>query len=219
MSSKISDDYSYIRPVPEIEVTPSILKAIKQAVHCSCIKEDLKLFCNNILEQLNEINSLTDSTDTTEDVTQKNIPVKIVRDIYNTLRTDGQKCFLHEIVADACLIPQSIQLPPRNPELEERIQKLKREEENREYRRMTRNVDPRRTRETFTFNEEVKTMNKQVVGIINFLVTVVAGFAFGYKGVEVIYGKLFPMQMLWGMVVGSVVFFCDLYFMLKYSPV
>ena len=54
-------------------------------------------------------------------------------------------------------------------------------------------------------------MNKQVVGIINFLVTVVAGFAFGYKGVEIIYGKLFPMVSFVVVFLYSTFLFCVKY--------
>ncbi|XP_005100453.1 transmembrane protein 199 [Aplysia californica] len=195
--------------VPEIEVTQRIRETLEKAVACQCIRQDVKTTCDDILEKLDQ------SSMTKVPVV---ISVKTVREVYNTLRSEGHKTFLHEIVEDASIIPQSVQLPPRNPELEERIQKLKREAENREYIRMTRNVDPR-NKKTFTFNEEVKSMNRHTINILNFLITVAAGFAFGYKGVELVVGKVFPMQMLSGLILGTVVFFVDLYFMLKYGPI
>lgn len=40
----------------------------------------------------------------------------------------------------------------------------------------------------------VKSMNRQLIAVFNFLVTVGGAFAFGYKGVEVAFGsKMFPL--------------------------
>ena len=40
----------------------------------------------------------------------------------------------------------------------------------------------------------MKSLNRQIVAMVNFVVTVGAAFAFGYKGVEVATGsKMFPV--------------------------
>ena len=36
-------------------------------------------------------------------------------------------------------------------------------------------------------------MNRQLIAMLNFALTVVAGFAFGYKGTELMFGKIFAM--------------------------
>lgn len=53
----------------------------------------------------------------------------------------------HELVSGCELLLPSPVTPPRNPELEARIQKLKAEQEEREYRKMTKNVDSVRVRQ------------------------------------------------------------------------
>jgi len=195
---------SPVRRVPEIELTSKIRDSVEKALECDCVSGDLRSKCQQILQQ-----KQTDSTQV--------VPIKFVRDVYKALNKQGHKVYLHEMIHGADLIPQTLQPRPRNPELEERIRKLKIEEENREYRRMTRNVDFQRNKSNFTFNEEVKTMNRQVLGILNFLVTVAAGFAFGYKGCELVIGKVFAMQMCSGLVLATTVFFADLYFLLHHT--
>ncbi|CAL1531953.1 unnamed protein product [Lymnaea stagnalis] len=186
---------------PVLQVTPTIKQVLEKVLKCKCITEPLKNQCSSIISQ---------STD------EFVISTKIIREVYNTLRKEGHKVFLHEIVEDALVIPQSVTLPPRSPELEERVRKLKIIEENREYKRMTRNVGPRYGR-TLTFQEEVKSLNKQLVTVFNFLVTVFAGFAFGYKGAEMVIGNQLAMKMLSGLTAGLVVFFVDLYFLMRYA--
>ncbi|PVD31462.1 hypothetical protein C0Q70_06874 [Pomacea canaliculata] len=98
------------------------------------------------------------------------------------------------MLADSDLVLPGVKLPPRDPELEARIQRLKALEANREYQRMTQNVDVSR-HEEITFREDVKSMNRQLIAVFNFLVTVGGAFAFGYKGVEVAFGsKMFPLH-------------------------
>ncbi|XP_059146869.1 transmembrane protein 199-like [Physella acuta] len=184
---------------PELLVTLNIRKTLQQVIKCA----------STTLEAKNEYEKILESDKAV-------ISTKMVREIYNTLRNEGHKVFLHEIVEDALLIPQSISLPPRNPVLEARINKLKILEENREYKRMTRNLGPK-SHENFTFQEEVKSLNKQLITVFNFFLTVVAGFAFGYKSTEYMFGHTLAMQMMSGLIVGLVVFFVDLYFLLRYT--
>ena len=53
----------------------------------------------------------------------------------------------HELIQKCDLIVPAPQVAPRNPELEARIQKLKKAQEQAEYDRMTNNVDPWRRME------------------------------------------------------------------------
>ncbi|BFZ05424.1 hypothetical protein BsWGS_08463 [Bradybaena similaris] len=186
---------------PELQVTPQIREAAGKTLKCKSATSDLKKECREILGENNGKTLVSTTT---------------IRNIYTTLRDDGHKIFLHEIVKDADFIPPSVSLPPRNKELEARVQKLKIEQENKEYKRMTRNVNPK-AKTTFSFQEEVKAMNRQIIAIINFLITVGAGFAFGYKGTEMVIGKAFAMQMMSGLILATIVFFVDLYFLLRYG--
>ncbi|CAG5114914.1 unnamed protein product [Candidula unifasciata] len=186
---------------PQLQVTGHIREAAEKALHCRSVTDDLKKECQEMLQEENG-KTLVSTT--------------VLRDIYTALRGDGQKIFLHEIIKDAEFMPQTVSPPTRNPQLEARIQKLRIEQENKEYRRMTRNVN-QKVQTTFTFQEEVKAMNRQLIMMINFLITVAAGFAFGYKGIEMMVGKVFAMQMMSGLIVALIVFFVDLYFLLRYG--
>ncbi|KAH9525696.1 hypothetical protein Btru_002061 [Bulinus truncatus] len=155
----MAEETENLRPV--LQVTPTIRHTLEKAMKCKSISESLKTECTNILQQ---------------QLYEALISTKVIRQVYNTLRNEGQKVFLHEIVENSLLIPQSVKLPPRNPELEARIQKLKIAQENKEYERMTRSLRPKS--QVLSFQQEVKSMNRQLVTVFNFFLTVIAGFAF-----------------------------------------
>lgn len=63
----------------------------------------------------------------------------------NVRKTEESVGYLHELIADSQLIlPKNVMIE-RNPELEARCQRLKREQEEQSYRMMTKNVDCSRT--------------------------------------------------------------------------
>ena len=65
----------------------------------------------------------------------------------------------HELITKCDLIVPAPQIAPRNEELEARVQKLKKELEQKEYDRMTDNVDPWRRAEIE--DREDKPISKQ----------------------------------------------------------
>lgn len=99
---------------------------------------------------------------------------------------------------------------PRDPELEARIQRLKHEQENAEYRRMTADVDPRRVRMLFllppamfphfqaarlgdrthatsdSIGAELRAVSRQMTVVINIVLTVGGAFVFGFYGLPLI---------------------------------
>nr|KAI8728525.1 transmembrane protein 199 [Biomphalaria glabrata] len=194
----MADEPDKLEPV--LEVTPVIRKTLEKAINSKSISSKLKNECDIVLQQ---------------DIKKALISSKTIREVYNTLRNEGHKIFLHEIVENALLIPQSVQLPPRDPELEARIQKLKVIEQNKDYERMTRNLRPKS--DVLSFRQDVKTMNRQLITVFNFFLTVVAGFAFGYKCTELFYTNVLAWKMLAGLSSGLVIFFVDLYFLMRYG--
>ncbi|KAL3989501.1 Endoplasmic reticulum-based factor for assembly of V-ATPase family protein [Acanthocheilonema viteae] len=109
-----------------------------------------------------------------------------------------------------------------NPEYEARLERLRQEQEDREYRKMTRSVDPNQIygRENLLhgFGEEMKAVNRQLMVILNALLTVAGGFSFGYFGVAYAYPDLHmnvAFRIALGLAIGTVVFFADLYFIIK----
>ncbi|EFO26480.1 hypothetical protein LOAG_01996 [Loa loa] len=109
-----------------------------------------------------------------------------------------------------------------NPEYEARVERLRREQEDREYREMVRSVDPNQIygHENLLhgFGEEMKAVNKQLMVIFNTLLTVAGGFSFGYFGIDYVYPGLhqnMAFRIALGLAIAIVVFFADLYFIVK----
>lgn len=67
--------------------------------------------------------------------------------LLDTRKTDSSVSYLHELIEGSQLVLPSNEFTERNPELEERCQRLKREQEDQRYRLMTRNVDSSRKHE------------------------------------------------------------------------
>ncbi|CAB3369960.1 Hypothetical predicted protein [Cloeon dipterum] len=117
----------------------------------------------------------------------------------------------------------TIELPepqqqPRNPQLEARCQRLRREQEAREYRQMTKSVDAARRKEpeeSIAF--QMKQINRQLIWVGQFLLSVIAGFAFGVIGLELIFGELeLGFRLLWGTFFSVVIGVAEIYFLLRH---
>uniref|UniRef100_A0A0N5AII8 Transmembrane protein 199 n=1 Tax=Syphacia muris TaxID=451379 RepID=A0A0N5AII8_9BILA len=107
-----------------------------------------------------------------------------------------------------------------NPEYQKHIQQLKWDQENREYESMIRSIDPTQKfgGGNMNFGEELKAMNRQSVVVFNTLLTVGGAFAFGFFGVGYAYPALnlnVTVRMTIGLILATVVFFADLYFIVK----
>jgi len=88
------------------------------------------------------------------------LSVEEINEIATACRDDKEnKVYLHELLCGSeVLIPQ-LEIPKRNPELQRRIEALKKEQANREYRRMTKNVDASRGNE-YQAEDSIKTQCK-----------------------------------------------------------
>ncbi|XP_021931231.1 transmembrane protein 199 [Zootermopsis nevadensis] len=109
------------------------------------------------------------------------------------------------------------EVEPRNQELEARIQCLKARQANREYKAMTRNVDTFRVHEPEeTISYHLKQMNKQLIAVLQFIISVLAGFAFGFIGIELIVGNLdFGFRLLLGVIFALIIALAEIYFLAK----
>jgi len=103
-----------------------------------------------------------------------------------------------------------------------RLQKLRDDQENREYMEMTKSIDPQRkygkVDHMEDFGKEMRDVNRQAIAVLNTLITVGGAFAFGFFGISLAYPHLdldIATRMLMGLVLGTIVFFADLYFIIK----
>ncbi|XP_012267632.2 transmembrane protein 199 [Athalia rosae] len=132
-------------------------------------------------------------------------------------KTSEEKVYLHEFLETSKVNLPVPEITPRNPELEARIQKLIMQQNDREYRAMTKSVDAvRKKLPEDTLAYQMKEMNKQLIAIAQFVFSVLAGFVFGFIGVELIIGGLdFGFRLLLGIMCALIIALAEIYFLAK----
>ncbi|XP_062125385.1 transmembrane protein 199 [Drosophila sulfurigaster albostrigata] len=141
-----------------------------------------------------------------------------LHDVMIKLRAkDITNVFLHELIESCELILPENEFKPRNPELEARCQRLREQQQNREYQKMTKNVDA--TLQHYpedTIAYQLKSINKQIIAVAQFIFSVAAGFTFGFFGVNLMVGPLpFGFRILLGVIVALVIALAEMYFLAK----
>lgn len=126
-----------------------------------------------------------------------------------------EKTYLHELFDDSDVILPTPKETPRNPELEARIQKLTVQQNAREYEAMTKGIDSvRKYLPEDSLAYQMKQMNKQLIAVAQFILSVIAGFAFGFIGVELIVGDLdFGFRLLLGIICALIIALAEIYFL------
>lgn len=127
------------------------------------------------------------------------------------------------IIPSSLLLSCQLLLPTpeyeeRNPVLEERCIKLRAKQEEREYRTMTGNVrrDYERTRDEEPLKKQFKEVNAFLLLILQFVVSVVCSFMFGYLSPYYLYGRTdMGGRLLFGIICGFVVGCADMYFVIR----
>ncbi|KAJ9591628.1 hypothetical protein L9F63_001842 [Diploptera punctata] len=129
---------------------------------------------------------------------------------------DGKNCFHDLMLGCDIKLPEPV-IEPRNQQLEARIQRLKAEQADREYKAMTKNVDSVRTHEPEeTISYQLKMINRQLIAVAQFIFSVLAGFAFGFIGIELIVGNLdFGFRLLLGVIFALIIALAEIYFLAK----
>lgn len=160
------------------------------------LKNNHRKKCNDVLLKLNDINWLNEY-------------------LQEYRKNTTEKVYLHELLEDSEVILPTPKITPRNPELEARIQKLTAQQNEREYRAMTKGVDPvRKELPEDSIAYQMKQINKQLIAVAQFIFSVLAGFAFGFVGVELIVGNLdFGFRLLLGIICALVIALAEIYFL------
>ncbi|XP_018059133.1 PREDICTED: transmembrane protein 199 [Atta colombica] len=130
-------------------------------------------------------------------------------------KTATKKIYLHELFDDSDVILPTPKETPRNPELEARIQKLAAQQNNREYQAMTKSIDSsRKFLPEDSVAYQMKQINKQLIAVAQFIFSVIAGFAFGFIGVELIVEDLdFGFRLLLGIICALIIALAEIYFL------
>ncbi|XP_036673028.3 uncharacterized protein [Drosophila suzukii] len=130
---------------------------------------------------------------------------------------DHCQVFLHQLIESCELILPENEMKPRNPELEARCQRLRAEQHNRDYLKMTKNVDAGlKNYPEDTISYQIKSLNKQIIAVVQFIFSVAAGFTFGFFGVNLMVGPLpFGFRILLGVIVALIIALAEMYFLAK----
>ncbi|XP_053615790.1 AP2/ERF domain-containing protein PFD0985w [Plodia interpunctella] len=125
--------------------------------------------------------------------------------------------FLHVLLEGVDVVMPGNTFIKRNPVLEERCVKLRAQQEAREYRKMTKSVDNVRIRfPEDTISYQMKQLNRQLIAIGQFVLSIFAGFLFGFKGVEWMIGPMeFGFRLLLGVMCALIIALAEIYFLAK----
>ncbi|XP_029406384.1 transmembrane protein 199 [Bactrocera dorsalis] len=129
----------------------------------------------------------------------------------------GLDIFLHDLIDTCHLHLPMNEVIERNPELEARCQRLREQQQNKEYLDMTKNVDSTlKYVPEDTLAYQVKAMNSQMIAVLQFIFSVAAGFVFGFLGLELIFGGIeFGLRLVLGIFCALVIGVAEMYFLLK----
>lgn len=145
------------------------------------------------------------------------VSFRLIRDLHQYLRERGSKLYLHELLEGSEIYLPEVVKPPRNPELVARLEKIKIQLANEEYKRITRNVtcqDPRHGGTLSDLGKQVRSVKALVITIFNFIVTVAAAFVCTYLGSQYIFTEM-TSRVLAALIVASVVGLAELYVMVR----
>ncbi|XP_019502507.1 PREDICTED: transmembrane protein 199 [Hipposideros armiger] len=145
------------------------------------------------------------------------VPFRLIRDLHQYLREKDSTLYLHELLEGSEIYLPEVVKPPRNPELVARLEKIKIQLANEEYKRITRNVtcqDPRHGEILSDLGKQVRSVKALVITIFNFIVTVAAAFVCTYLGSQYIFTEM-ASRTLAALIVASVVGLAELYVMVR----
>ncbi|XP_075296082.1 vacuolar ATPase assembly protein VMA12 isoform X2 [Opisthocomus hoazin] len=143
------------------------------------------------------------------------VPFSLLRRLHAALREAGSPLYLHQLLEGSEIHLPEVPVPPRNPELVARLERIKAKLANEEYRRMTRNITGQEMNGTLAeFGRQVRSVKAVVITVFNFIVTVAAAFACAYLGSQYVFAES-AAHVLSAVIVASVVGLAELYIMVR----
>jgi len=145
------------------------------------------------------------------------LTVHMMKSIHRLIDKKEKKKFFEALQKSNIQLP-SPKYPERNPELEARCQKLRRQQEEREYRELTKNVRNLDSGDEAPLSVQMKELNAILIALVQFIISVTCGFAFGYLAPYYFYGSTNTGgKILCGTFVAFLVGMADLYFVIRDS--
>eukprot|EP00088_Acartia_fossae_P037657 TRINITY_DN38860_c0_g1_i1.p1 TRINITY_DN38860_c0_g1~~TRINITY_DN38860_c0_g1_i1.p1 ORF type:complete len:199 (+),score=19.40 TRINITY_DN38860_c0_g1_i1:352-948(+) len=168
--------------------------------------EQLMNIIKDIANPTQEIRNVLDSNEklTAKDLSwlRKNISKEAKAQLYQALKSSTLE------------LPSPV-YPERNPELEARCQKLRREQEERDYQAMTRNVRDVKNDDK-PLSVQLKELNNILVVMFQFFISIGTAFAFGYLAPFYLWGREETgPRLLLGTLAAFFIGIADLYFVIR----
>lgn len=133
------------------------------------------------------------------------------------VQTQPNLKYFHELMEDCVMILPEPKFPPRNPELEKRIQRLRLEQAERDYKRITQNISGKQPYTEEPLSHQMREMNSHLIMILQFVISIVTAFTFGYLAPYFFYGTVAAApRILIGIIVAFIVGIADLYFVIRF---
>ncbi|CAG9855129.1 unnamed protein product [Phyllotreta striolata] len=186
------------------------------------LKEEDEKFIKSVTKDIDTkaITQLPLNKTSTVNPSDKLLSLEDIHWIYNHIQKQNQtndKIWLHELLEGSDIVLPKNEEIPRNEELDKRCKILKEQQANRDYFKMTKNVDTRRrVLPEDTIGYQLKQMNRHLVAVFQFIMSVIAGFVFGFIGIELLIGNLdFGFRLLLGIICALTIALAELYFLAK----
>lgn len=141
----------------------------------------------------------------------------LYRYIQKQNNTTNTKIYLHEIMEGSkiCLPKNTVII--RSEKLDTRCKILEAKQQREEYLKMTKNVDVLRKKSyDDTISYHLKMMNRHLIAIFNYVISIITGFVFGFYGIEMMTTPLdVGFRLLLGVIFGLTVALAELYFLAR----
>ena len=124
---------------------------------------------------------------------------------------------LRDLVKSSKVYNYNIPEPKRSPELVERLARLKREVEQKEYNSMVKNIKKKNLTLGQEIGGELRSTKQQFSTIINFLLSVGATFAFGYVSSQYAFSDNLGVRIIFSIFLATLVAVAELYFMSRHE--
>lgn len=195
----------------DIEEMPESLKSLCSETSPKKSKSNKKSKNNDFIEEL-------DKNDIDSSVSLSLCDFYALKKIINELRAkDKTDRYAYELLEKCDIILPENEVTPRNQQLEKRCEKLRAAQANSAYMNITKNVDLSiKQRHEDSFAYQLKEVNRQVIAVLQFVCSVIAGFVFGFLGIELIVGNLdFGFRLLLGIMCALIIALAEIYFLAK----
>nr|XP_022911600.1 transmembrane protein 199-like [Onthophagus taurus] len=217
--------WEFINSVEDFDKAPNGIKILKRKVVNGEIKELQYLMSEKDYKSLNKTTENGIKKDLRKGTTVKNdgklLNMEDIHWLYEKIQEHNKKhdnkIYLHELLETSQIVLPRNNFIPRNPDLEKRCNMLKIQQENMRYKSMTKNVDSvRNCHPDDSIAFQVKQLNRQLIAVTQVMFSVLAGFAFGFIGLEYMLGNLhLGFRLLLGIICALVIALAELYFLAK----